>query len=53
LRPDLGLLLCNGTDSSAEQVRTGMAWVFDRYVTDRGLYALQDEARSARARTVG
>jgi endonuclease YncB( thermonuclease family) len=29
-------------------VRLGMAWVFDRYVTDRGLYAMQDEARTAR-----
>ncbi len=25
-----------------------MAWVFDRYVTDRGLYAVQDEARAVR-----
>ena len=24
-----------------------MAWVFDRYVTDRSLYALQSEARAA------
>ena len=38
---------CNGTDANAEQVRAGMAWVFDRYVTDRRLYALQDEARAA------
>jgi hypothetical protein len=22
-----------------------MAWVFDRYITDRSLYAIQDEAR--------
>jgi endonuclease YncB( thermonuclease family) len=39
---------CDGTDASAEQVRAGMAWVFDRYVTDRSLYAVQDEARSLR-----
>jgi hypothetical protein len=25
-----------------------MAWVFDRYITDRGLYAVQDEARAQR-----
>lgn len=25
-----------------------MAWVFDRYATDRTLYAIQDEARAAR-----
>ncbi|HEV6968097.1 thermonuclease family protein [Roseateles sp.] len=38
---------CDGLDASAEQVRTGVAWVFDRYVKDRSLYALQDEARAA------
>lgn len=38
---------CNGTDANAEQVRSGMAWVFDRYVTDRSLYAVQDQARAA------
>lgn len=32
----------------AGHVRAGVAWVFDRYVTDRGPYALQDEARGAR-----
>lgn len=39
---------CDGIDATVEQVRRGMAWVFDRYVTDRGLYAIQDEARAAR-----
>ena len=39
---------CNGVDANSEQVRSGMAWVFDRYVTDRRLYALQDEARAER-----
>lgn len=38
---------CDGTDASTELVRSGLAWVFDRYVTDRSLYAVQDEARSA------
>jgi len=38
---------CNGIDANTEQVRAGMAWVFDRYVIDRRLYALQDEARTA------
>ena len=41
-------VICDGTDASTEQVRAGMAWVFDKYVTDRGLYAVQDEARGAR-----
>lgn len=35
-------------DANAEQVRRGMAWVFDRYATDHALYNLQDDARSAR-----
>lgn len=38
---------CDGIDASAEQVRAGLAWVFDRYVTDRTLYAVQDAARAA------
>ena len=37
-----------GHDTNAEQVRRGMAWVFDRYATERSLYAIQDEARAAR-----
>ena len=41
-------VICDGADANTEQVRTGMAWVFDKYVTDRGLYAVQDEARAAR-----
>ena len=39
---------CEGIDANAEQVRLGMAWVYDRYVTDRSLYQLQEEARAAR-----
>lgn len=37
---------CDGQDVSEHQVEAGMAWVYDRYVTDRGLYPLQDMARS-------
>ena len=44
----LGRVWCGGIDANAEQVRRGMAWVFDRYVKDRTLYPLQDAARSAR-----
>lgn len=44
----VGRVQCGGVDANAEQVRRGMAWVFDRYVTDRSLYALQDGARVAR-----
>lgn len=44
----IGRVWCAGTDANAEQVRRGMAWVFDRYATDKTLYTLQDEARQAR-----
>lgn len=44
----IGRITCAGIDANAEQVSRGMAWVFDRYVTDRTLYRLQDDARSAR-----
>ncbi len=44
----IGRVSCAGVDANAEQVRHGMAWVYDRYVMDRGLYSIQDEARSAR-----
>lgn len=39
---------CNGQDVSEYQLKNGMAWVFDRYVTDRSLYGIQDDARQAR-----
>lgn len=39
---------CNGIDVNAEMVRVGMAWVYDKYVTDRSPYALQDAAKAAR-----
>jgi endonuclease YncB( thermonuclease family) len=32
----------DGTDANGAQARAGMAWVFDRYVTDRTLYPLRD-----------
>jgi endonuclease YncB( thermonuclease family) len=44
----LGRVWCAGIDANAEQVRRGMAWVFDRYMKDRSLYPLQDQARAAR-----
>lgn len=44
----LGRVWCAGIDANAEQVRRGMAWVFDRYVKDRSLYPLQDSARAHR-----
>jgi endonuclease YncB( thermonuclease family) len=44
----LGRVWCGGIDANAEQIRRGMAWVFDRYVKDRTLYPLQDAARLQR-----
>jgi endonuclease YncB( thermonuclease family) len=44
----LGRVYCAGVDANAEQVRRGMAWVYDRYVTDASLYLQQDDARGAR-----
>lgn len=44
----IGLVRCAGIDTSAEQVRRGMAWVFDRYAADAALYAIQGEAMEAR-----
>ena len=44
----LGRVYVGQQDVNAEQIRRGMAWVYDRYVTDRGLYRLQTEARNER-----
>lgn len=39
-------VICEGVDSSEAQVRSGMAWVYDMYVRDRGQYTLQAQAQS-------
>ena len=39
---------CAGVDANDEQVRAGMAWVFDRYASDLRLFVTQSDARSAR-----
>lgn len=39
---------CDGTDANVEQVRSGMAWVFDKYATDPSMYVLQTEAQQSR-----
>jgi endonuclease YncB( thermonuclease family) len=39
---------CDGMDANTEQVRSGMAWVYDKYALDKSLYAVQDEAKAAR-----
>ena len=44
----LARVTCDGVDANAEQVRHGMAWVYDRYVTDKSLYAVQEDAKAER-----
>lgn len=43
----VGRINCAGIDANAEQVRRGMAWVYPKYVKDKSLYGLQEEARAA------
>lgn len=38
---------CDGVDANAAQISRGMAWVYDKYVKDKSLFRLQDEARTA------
>jgi endonuclease YncB( thermonuclease family) len=45
----LGRVNCAGVDANAEQVRRGMAWVFERYAPENSLlYAVHAEARAAK-----
>jgi len=44
----VGRVTCAGTDANTEQVRRGMAWVFDKYVSNPELYGVQDEAKASR-----
>jgi endonuclease YncB( thermonuclease family) len=45
----VGRVTCANVDANREQVRRGMAWVFDRYAPmGSPLYGLQQEARTAR-----
>jgi endonuclease YncB( thermonuclease family) len=45
----VGWIECDGVDANAEQVRRGMAWVFERYAPSSSpLYGLQNEARGSR-----
>ena len=39
---------CQGVDAQSHMVQAGMAWVYDRYVTDKSLYQLQQQAKNAR-----
>jgi endonuclease YncB( thermonuclease family) len=44
----LGRVWCDGVDANKEQVRRGMAWVYDQYVTDLGLYPVQEAAKAGK-----
>lgn len=44
----LGRVTCGGVNVNAEQVRRGMAWVFDRYLRDQVLYSIQSDAKASR-----
>lgn len=45
----IGHVQCEGIDANASQVRSGMAWVYDRYASSgTPLYALQEEAKLER-----
>jgi micrococcal nuclease len=44
----LGRVYVGTTDVNMEQVRSGYAWVFRRFVSDPALVALETEARQAR-----
>lgn len=41
----VGTVFCNGINSNAEQIKSGMAWVYDKYVRDKSFYALQKTAQ--------
>jgi len=42
----LSRVACDGVDAQAYMVSAGMAWVYDRYVSDKSLYGLQEQAKS-------
>lgn len=45
----VGVILCDGVEANSEQVKRGMAWVFDRYAARNSpLYDLQREAQGTR-----
>lgn len=44
----LARVKCNGLDVNAEQVKRGMAWVYEGHAEDPELYRLQAEARAAK-----
>jgi endonuclease YncB( thermonuclease family) len=45
----VGTVYCNGKNANLEQVKSGMAWVYDRYAKDGNLYAAQNSAKINKA----
>ena len=41
-------VICDGVDANEEQIKRGMAWVYDKYVRDQSLYSIQDKARASK-----
>jgi endonuclease YncB( thermonuclease family) len=39
---------CDDVHANAEQVKAGMAWVYNKYAKNLALYSLQDDAQSVR-----
>ena len=42
----LAILICEDVNANIHQLKNGMAWVFDKYVTDYHLYEFQNTAKS-------
>lgn len=44
----IAIVYCNGINVNRQQVKTGMAWVYDEYNQDQTLPALQEQAQKAK-----
>lgn len=44
----LARVYCNDLQVNTEQIRRGMAWVYDQYVQDKSLYPVQQAAQQAK-----
>jgi micrococcal nuclease len=45
----VGCITVDGVDVNAEMVRRGAAWVYRKYAKDQSLFAIEKQARDARA----
>lgn len=45
----IAYVTCEGIEANTEQIKRGMAWVFDEYVTNKDLYDLQNKAKSSQS----